>query len=203
MGNLRIWRAQPCSQLNCVTLSGSGETPAETITNAGFTAIYNEESNTVKIEWQNLPQYSSANFFVQRSRDGIVFKTIGLLDILPNAVSTAFIDNYPLTEGHYRIYYTPVSKEYASQTLSVFAVKSGKLVLHPNPATSTLRVYLSNMQLFNTDVSIYDMAGRRVFNKTINKGAHPELNLSALPAGTFIVHARQNGIVYVEKLQKQ
>jgi hypothetical protein len=81
-------------------------------------------------------------------------------------------------------------------------VKSGKLYLLPNPAKESVRVLLSNMQQFVTEVSVTDLSGRLVLRKTLTMGQN-ELDISGLGAGMYIVRAAFNGQVYTSKLIKK
>jgi hypothetical protein len=71
----------------------------------------------------------------------------------------------------------------------------------PNPATTTLRVLLSNMQSYDTELSLHDLSGRQVRSYRLNRGQN-EINVSGLPQGTYIMKARMNGNTYTSRFVK-
>jgi len=83
--------------------------------------------------------------------------------------------------------------------LSVADYNLETIKLHPNPIKNNLTVDLkSNL---NTDIEIFDILGKRVYNNTISKTSN--LNLQALKTGIYIVKLTQGNSVITKRLVKQ
>ena len=192
-GGVWIGDGIACENTNCSSVTFIASAALDY--NIAVNTSYIETRNSIELKWA-LPD-GSFNAYISRSRDGKIFKVIGNLS---NELS--FTDNYPYTENYYKIYFTKEGKLYSSQPIAAFAVTKGKMQVLPNPTSGKLRILLANMQTFDTEVSVIDLTGRIVLTKKINKGSHPEIDLSNLPGGTFIVKANQNGTTYTQKIQK-
>lgn len=166
-------------------------------------AVYSPQASNVQLQWDLETFFNTGTEFnIERSRDGANYKLIGIID--GNAAAPrdySFIDNYPFQIGYYRITFFSVSGKAYSQTISVVSVDNDKLYLMPNPATTTLRVLLSNMQSYETTLSVHDLSGRQVRSYKLNRGQN-EINVSNLPQGTYIMQAKMNGNMYTSRFVK-
>ncbi len=167
-----------------------------------FNAVYNDDKKSVEMMWRLTPEMVDQDFYIERSRNGVRFNDIGYLDKSAMVDSSfSFSDITPFQVGYYRLYFTLNGRQTYSQTLTVIGVNTGQLVLIPNPATGNVRVLLTNMQLYNTAISITDLSGRLVLSRNLNSGQF-ELDISNLPMGVFVVRAQQNGKIFTGKLVK-
>ena len=200
--------SQSCTdrQVPCNSVTPQPLNIHETTVNYPDSAVYNEAANSVELRWRIPTDNKNIIFQIQRSRNGNNFKPIGILESNNSASNTGnynYIDNYPYTEGYYRIEYMQRGTLYALPVVSVIALKSGKMLLAFNQSTHHLRLLLGGMDNNHMQLGIYDMNGRQVFSQKISKGQYPEIDLSTLATGSFIVRAVQNGHAYVEKFFKQ
>jgi endonuclease I len=83
--------------------------------------------------------------------------------------------------------------------LSVTDYSIENIKLHPNPIKNNLTVDLKSN--INTEIEIFDILGKRVYNNTISKTSN--LNLQALKTGIYIVKLTQGNSVITKKLLKQ
>ena len=83
--------------------------------------------------------------------------------------------------------------------LSVADYNLETIKLHPNPIKNNLTVDLKSN--INTEIEIFDILGKRVYNNTISKTSN--LNLQALKTGIYIVKLTQGNSVITKKLLKQ
>jgi predicted nicotinamide N-methyase len=67
---------------------------------------------------------------------------------------------------------------------------SSNLNVYPNPASDVLTIASSNDGA--TRVTITDMAGRTVQATTLNSARRTQLDVSMLPAGTYVVTIENN-----------
>ena len=165
-------------------------------------AKYNETDNTVLLSWNlNNNEYKTTGYYIQRSKDGYSFKTIGFMPVNTTG-NYSFTDNYPLLEGYYKLVWFE-RQGYESNKVLAVAISSTKMELIPIPALDKIRILIRDMQKYETKVSIYDNTGRLVFTQKLNKGQSPEINISRLASGTYYLRAEMNGKVYNEKVLKK
>ena len=193
-------------------LQTSGSQAPTSILNS-FQGVYAENSKSVFISWQ-IPFESDNGFYlfekddniyIERSRDGVNFKKIGTVVKSGNANTTnyTFTDPYPLPVGYYRLQFNSSGRLSYSQVITVVSVTGGRLVISPNPSSGKIKLLLKNMQLSAVDVTVYDSYGRLVLSRRIGEGGQPEIDISGLSNGTYLVQCRQNGVVYQQKLLKK
>lgn len=165
-------------------------------------AVYSQENKTVELSWQ-LDASMNGEFYILRGRQANDLKTIGYLD--PGAANNGkyiFTDINPYQVGHYQLLFISSQERAYSQVATVVGTGEDKLLVLPNPAGSQVRVLLSNMQLYNTEVTLLDLSGRQVGTWNLSKGEN-EINLPAIPQGVYILRAKQNGQVYSTRLLKK
>ena len=178
-----------------------------------FQGVYAENSKSVSISWQIPSERDNGfyllerddNIYIERSRDGVNFKTIGTAVRSGNANTTnyTFTDPYPLPLGYYRLQFNSSGRLSHSQVITVVSVTGGRLFISPNPSSGKIKLLLNNMQLSAVDVTVYDSYGRLVLSRRIGEGGQPEINISGLSNGTYMVQCRQNGVIYQQKLVKK
>ena len=79
---------------------------------------------------------------------------------------------------------------------------SGKSVekkLYPNPAGDYF--YVADVETIDDEVEIFNLSGVKVLGSLINNG-NGYVNISSLPAGTYIVRFRSNNVICTKKLIK-
>jgi hypothetical protein len=175
--------------------------------------VYAENSKSVSISWEIPSERDNTfylferddNVYIERSRDGVHFKRIGAVVRSGNANTTnyTFTDPYPLPLGYYRLQFNSRGELSYSQVITVVSVTGGKLIISPNPSSGKIKLLLNNMQLSAVDVTVYDSYGRLVLSRRIGEGGQPEINISGLSNGTYLVQCRHNGVIYQQKLVKK
>ena len=178
-----------------------------------FQGVYAENSKSASISWQIPFERDNIfylfekdnNFYIERSRDGVHFKKIGTVVRSDNANTTnyTFTDPYPLPLGYYRLQFISNGGWSRSQVITVASVTGGRLIISPNPSSGKIRLLVKNMQLSAADVTVYDSYGRLVLSRRIGAGGQPEINISGLSNGTYMVQCRHNGVTYQQKLVKK
>jgi len=85
-----------CAQIDfCGTIPPRNMADIAEEENIPFRTSYNEDHNTVTLNWQkNLPN-GADNFYIGRSRDGQEYKIIGIVPM--QIAGSGYIDYYPLT----------------------------------------------------------------------------------------------------------
>ena len=116
------------------------ESSGRIINLASLKGMYSQQDQSVALQWEGEPVIDNAGFYIERSRDGVIFKIIGYVDAaLVNGGGFAFTDINPFMVSYYRLSGTANGGLVYSQTIPVVAVDNGQLQLMPNPASSKMR----------------------------------------------------------------
>jgi len=173
-----------------------------TATVPSLRAIYTPDTKSIQITWRLEPGMDNTEFSIYRSRNAERFNEIGYAPIGAGSSGTfTFTDIEPFPVGYYRLTFTKDDKLTYSQTITVVSFEKSNLVLQPNPATGKVSILFTNMQMYTTSVSFFDISGRQVLTHSLSPG-ESEVNISNLPQGLYIVKAMQNGKTYTGKLEK-
>lgn len=77
----------------------------------------------------------------------------------------------------------------------------GGLKVFPNPANESVILKFENIKNEDTQINIYDLSGRVVYEKVSNQ-SQLEINLNSFEAGVYIVKMTQNQTVYTTQFVK-
>jgi hypothetical protein len=152
-------------------------------------------------KWITLNEINVSHFNVQRSSNGIEFNTVQQTAAKNNAYNEYSItDVQPLNgTSYYRV--EAVDKEGKktySKTLSITSNHRPQILnIYPNPAKGIININYPNIR----EVSILDMAGRKLVAKSFNNSNLVQLNVASLSKGIYILQAINNkGDVQTQKL---
>lgn len=164
-------------------------------------AEYLEENNSVRLTWNKESAGQTPGYYIQRSKDGTEFKTIGYVDV--NAAGQyQFNDPYPEIENHYKIvWFEP--KGFESNKVLAVALAKEKIQVFPNPATNKVRIVLKELEEHNSNLIVTDDMGRVKLSRRLFKGTTPELEVSNFPAGIYVIRIEINGKVYRQRFVKR
>jgi hypothetical protein len=164
------------------------------VTWQNFSAIL-ENNKSVSLTWSVSQETNNKGYSVQRSSDQSSWSEIGFVENKTDAQLTAqydFADNNPASGvNYYRIAAVDMSGSITySEIKSVSLDKntSSSINVWPNPAKSS--VYIQNNGTDNNlRMMIYDPFGKTIASNILHAGKN-EVNISNLPAGTYIVHTQ-------------
>ncbi|MCC7534052.1 MAG: T9SS type A sorting domain-containing protein [Bacteroidia bacterium] len=152
-------------------------------------------------KWITLNEINVSHFNVQRSSNGIEFNTIQQTAAKNNAYNEYSItDVQPLNgTSYYRI--ETVDKDgkitYSKTEKVQIKIDKEQLTIYPNPAKGIININYPNIR----EVSILDMAGRKLVAKSFNNSNLVQLNVASLSKGIYILQAINNkGDVQTQKL---
>lgn len=169
-------------------------------------------ANSVSINWNTSSENNSDHFDVMRSIDGKNFSVIGNVTAAGNSTTTrnySFIDNDAYNLGVNKLYYRLNTKDkdgrsyfskIVSATLNDLPVT---MSLYPNPAHDVL-----NLKYNAADggvVSVADLNGKTLYKTVVSPstvGIH-KINISAYPAGNYILKFVHNGKATIQKFVKE
>lgn len=164
-------------------------------------AEYLEDKNSVRLSWNKESAGQTPGYYIQRSKDGTEFKTIGYVDV--NAAGQyQFNDPYPEIENHYKIvWFEP--KGYESNKVLAVALAKEKIQVFPNPTTNKVRIVLKELEEHNSNLIVTDDMGRVKLSRRLFKGTTPELEVSNFPAGIYVIRIEINGKIYRQRFVKR
>ncbi len=154
------------------------------------------------ITWTTLSERNNKSFIVERSKDGVEFKEIGVVEgfgttQMPRNYS--FYDQTPLSISYYRLKQIDFDDNASSSKIvSVINEERRDLVLFPNPAQDKIFIAAQNDSP-TFDISIYDNLGRNILSKRISN----EIDISDLNSGIYEIVLITEGVKTLKRFVKQ
>jgi len=137
------------------------------------------------LKWDILKELNDANFIIEKSIDGRVFKNIGLLKSSDGTNGKYEYKDYSSFNGtnYYRIKCEYKDGSYSfSNVVSILLNSSiSEFIISPNPATDIVKIIGKNI----ISVSLSDIAGKNIITKKFTDATNPEINISYLKAGIY------------------
>jgi beta-glucanase (GH16 family) len=152
------------------------------------------QNNTTILNWQTASESNNKAFDIERSNDGVEFKTIGTIkgngttNVLHNYY---FIDKNPINGiNYYRL--RQLDFDDKATISKVVSVVSGKniLILKNTLVHDVLDVTVAEDQ--KGPLSIFNVSGQLMYSTTIQ--GNQSLNLSALSSGMYIVRTLEGEV---------
>ncbi len=103
--------------------------------------------------------------------------------------------NHPERVPRLLVYY---SSPNTTSVRSVFVPEAAELKLYPNPADQLVTIELEDEAA--ADIVVYNLNGQLMRRLQSDFGKQVQLNTADLEAGIYVVQARQNGKLFVQKL---
>ncbi len=174
-----------------------------------FTAVKNNTGSLVS--WQTASERNTSHFEVQRSKDGVVFSTIGTVKAAGNSIleqDYAFTDDRVLAGvNYYRLKSVDLDDQTTySKIVSVDFSSSGSMKVYPNPVREILTIE-GGGERYTSDVGVevFDMEGKLVYQRTVQ----PEREIVRLTistadfsAGVYMVRIRNGERNWSQKITK-
>lgn len=144
---------------------------------AGLTTFTGKEVDCeVKLEWRTATEQNVERFEVQKSTDGVAFRTIAELNAVGNSTSPInyrHIDPSPSPSNYYRLRTVDRDGRHEySNTLSVssYCYEDGAVEVFPNPvsASELLTIRFHSNESVNVSVEIMDGLGRIIDKMDVN-----------------------------------
>ena len=152
----------------------------------------------IKLEWATTSEKNNDYFTILRSTDANKWEDVATVPGSGNSNSTIYYsatDDHPLgNTSYYKLRQTDFDgKSETFQPITVScnnAEGTPQVTYYPNPFTSDIAVDIEYLKTDKAFLTIYDVFGKKVFDKFINKNELLEtnftINLGNLPAGIYI-----------------
>lgn len=154
------------------------------------------EGNQVNLVWMTASELNADAYDVQRSVDGILFESIGIVDAAGTTQEMSdyqFTDRTPTATSNGYLYYRLRQIDLngtvnLSTTIEMTTADATETFLKafPNPASAFLRIEASWPGEMSAKVSVYSSAGQMVMESTMERNDLGQiLDVSQLPAGIY------------------
>ncbi|WP_165958147.1 polysaccharide lyase family protein [Segetibacter sp. 3557_3] len=140
------------------------------------------------LNWTTTREVDHSYYVVEKSRDGIVFQSIGKIEqgrIEGNNTSYAFTDRAPFTHNYYRLKQVDADGAYRYSEIRFLKSLLPAILVYPNPATNEIVVHAGANKI--RWVEVYNSAGMLVFKKTALNHSDFRLDIARLPRGVYNV----------------
>ncbi len=185
------------------------------VTLTSFTASLLADKK-VKVSWSTSMEYNSRSFEIERSGDGVKFKTVATKTASGNSTSKI---NYSLNDNiadvtspivYYRLKQIDVDGKTAFSKIVPLKLKKAlaDFTVSPNPFINNLNINIVWDKNENTLVKVYNVTGGEVISKTVTmiKGYNYVAidELSRVPSGTYIVQfTTANGKLFKQVVKQK
>ncbi len=174
-----------------------------------FTANCN--MNHHELRWSTATEKSNNYFDIERSVNGVDFKSIGTVKGSGNSYKTLnynFIDkNLSNETTYYRLKQTDFDGRFNYSAIVVSDICKNKTEfefdIFPNPATSILSIKSDNSDEMNKEITITDAIGKVVLKTQINDLNASQININELSEGVYFISVISGDKKMVKKFVKQ
>ena len=165
-------------------------------------------NNAVVVKWSIANESNSKFYTIERSSDNVNYTSIGQVAALNKS---ADVQQYSFTDNksfngvtYYRIKQTDVDGRvsYSAIAKVLSLVVGNTWNIQPNPAKTSTALYINN-NLTNASVTIYNTAGKLVYNnnfKNLTAGTQVTIPLSKYAKGVYFVTIKSIEETSTEKL---
>lgn len=170
------------------------------------------DNGSAVLQWETLTESNNDFFVVERSEDGRLFQPAGQVEAEGSSqvpLNYAFTDReaMPSNTYFYRLRQVDIDGQYAYSRLVELAPVDGmatiELRIFPNPASDQVTISWQQSAL-SASLEVMDLQGRRLHQSAIRTSTgESRLDISAWPAGTYLVRMRSDGQIESRKLIKR
>ncbi|MCO6496630.1 MAG: T9SS type A sorting domain-containing protein [Chitinophagaceae bacterium] len=170
-----------------------------------LTVLLKKEGTHTLVEWSFIGDNDYTGFFIERSKDGKEFTSIGYVDAASGiAGKYRFEDTKPYEgKNYYRIKALKNSGRSIYSKVKNISLKTGvEFALYPNPVADMFRI-TTTYDMDNVQLVVTDMSGRRVMQKNLSGSGNHNIPVQ-LPAGIYSAAVVEKGdVIYRQSFVKQ
>lgn len=173
-----------------------------------FVNFYGQKNNnTIQLHWETATELGNAGFEIQKSSDGITWKTI---DFVKGQGTTADLQTYQYQDkqpfsgvNYYRLKQMNAngSFDYSKVTAVEYDYSEMPIKAFPNPSNGLINLQLDNPQRQPMSIKIADYMGRIIWeNKVLNKASNLQQEIALRHSGIYIATVQIGNDVYRKQL---
>ena len=166
--------------------------------------------NKVQIDWKTASEKNTESFHIERSKDGISFETLSIVNASGNSSSIieySETDFSPLDGiSYYRLKQTDKNGDFSYSSIVPvnYRINKSNLSIYPNPSFGEFNIDLSGMENKEVLVVIKDISGKEVYSKvTIIQEGKNIIAIDSeqkLAPGTYFVIASSNNDLFSQRI---
>lgn len=163
--------------------------------------------NLVAIKWSTSNEINNDYFTIEKSINGIEWTTLTTVDASESNENVKFYEAFDLSPLHgiqyYRLRQTDIngqSKYYDKVFVNVTSTKP-EIVAYPNPCSDFLSVNLNATE--QTDLKLLNAFGQVVYSESSSDQTLVKIDLSALPAGVYVLEMMVNNELSASRIVKK
>jgi hypothetical protein len=176
-----------------------GFTAPTPITLLDFKAV--KDGSEVDINWQTATEKNNDYFTIEKSKNGIDFTAVGIVDGAGNSQSTL---NYQTTDpspyngiSYYRLKQTDFDGTVSYSKIEELNFNENKnITVYPNPCTGIFNIQGLNAE---TEISIQNPLGQVILIKKVFSDSS-EIDLSSQPSGVYFVRVSNGDTSAISKI---
>ncbi|MEI6347421.1 MAG: ice-binding family protein [Bacteroidota bacterium] len=180
------------------------------ITLFSFEVEKNETNSGLVLLWATVSEENSAYFLIERSIDGINYKTIGKQNALgvSNQFHSYFFCDCNPNEGlnYYRLNQFDFNGDhaYSPEKAIAFSYQIPAVTIYPNPFTTSINLIVNDSkENLITELKIFDFLGKELVSTKITK-SETTVEIGNLPSGIYFYNViSKNRIIQSGKLIAQ
>jgi hypothetical protein len=186
-----------CTGATELAIAGSGVLAVKLLS---FTATHS--GGEVILTWKTAAEPGNKGFEVYHSMDGTNWQTIGNVPGNTNStteIQYSYTDKSPNTgKNYYRLLQKDLNGHSSYSGIVSADVLNNRLFQVFN-TTSRGRYQVLVQSNQPAEISVLDLSGKKLWSRQVAKGMHP-LDLSAYPAGLYLLRIKMNGESFTQKL---
>ena len=188
-------------------------TPYGTLPVGSLTFNGKLQGDNALLEWTTVTEQNTKNFEIQKSYDGVTYRTVGTLKAAGNSnrkQTYTFLDReFALDLNYYRL--NTVDNDNKNKLSNVVILKNGKtrqsMVVVNNPFRDYIEVRFGKVPQGKVKLQLTDLSGKLIqaetFNGLSNNLLRFNLSSKTLSKGIYALSAEVDGTRYSVKVMKQ
>jgi predicted extracellular nuclease len=173
-----------------------------------FTVL--KDGNKSKLKWTTTQETNSKEFIIERSADGINFKSIAIVKAAGNSSAAINYNGIDMNPGKgvnlYRLKMVDIdNKSEYSALRRVNFENNNSYSAYPNPAKNIINIAADNANGLVADAEIYNMQSQLLMKRKINIASQIiPVDISSLSSGIYLLKIiAADGTVTMQKFIKQ
>jgi hypothetical protein len=168
-----------------------------------------QKNNNVGLSWE-VGEDHNKGFYVQHSLDGTNWEDLVFISSKNNTESISSYSYSHTNNFNGKQYYrikqeNQDGKTSYSDVRTITLKNSSPVSIWPNPTTDVIRIATQSGDNSSfVKAQVYDLSGRMITQKQLQPASLNTINISSLPAGTYLVRVENNnGGFFNQKISKQ
>jgi hypothetical protein len=164
-----------------------------------------KQNSIVQLNWLTTNEINTQYFAVERSTDGIHFIAIGKVNAqTTTATNKNYIfndNNFPTGIIYYRLKMVDINGAFTYSPIVRINNNSSIVInIYPNPASSIATIELPSTIGKNIAINVFNASGQLIKQLVQQSAPQIQLNVSAIPAGTYAVFITDGENNYTQKI---